>query len=75
MCPEAFVAHEDGDENILRDYATTNEAEFFAVATEVFFEKPKQMRRELPELYGLLQRFYKLDLAAREPASQRRERD
>jgi MtfA peptidase len=68
VCSEAFVAHKEGEEDLLRDYAQTNEAEFFAVATEVFFEKPKQMRRELPELYEIMRKFYNLDLAAREPA-------
>jgi hypothetical protein len=66
VCNEAFLAHKSGEEHFLRKYAQTNEAEFFAVATEVFFEKPKQMLHELPELYGLLARFYNLDLAARD---------
>jgi MtfA peptidase len=72
VCTEAFVAHKEGDENLLRDYAQTNEAEFFAVATEVFFEKPQRMRKELPELYEILRKFYNLDLAARERTSRRR---
>jgi len=66
VCTEAFTDHKTGEEDLLRDYAQTNEAEFFAVATEVFFEKPKQMRKELPELYALLAKYYNLDLAARE---------
>jgi Mlc titration factor MtfA (ptsG expression regulator) len=61
----AFLAHRSGAEHVLRDYAQTNEAEFFAVATEVFFEQPKRLQRELPEIYELLARFYNLDLAAR----------
>ena len=65
VCHEAFVAHQDGSADLLRDYATTNEAEFFAVATEVFFEKPRAMAREAPALYALLREFYRLDLAAR----------
>jgi Mlc titration factor MtfA (ptsG expression regulator) len=65
VCGEAFLAHREGDEHFLRDYAQTNEAEFFAVATEVYFEKPRAMRKELPELYALLARFYNLDLAER----------
>lgn len=64
-CSDAFHAHVQGDEHLLRDYATTNEAEFFAVASEVFFEKPKQLARELPDLYAVLRDFYRLDLAAR----------
>lgn len=43
---------------VLRDYGATNEAEFFAVATESYFEKPEQMREQTPELYRELQRFY-----------------
>ena len=42
-------------------YGATNEAEFFAVATEAFFEKPKQMHKRSPELYEELNRYYKLD--------------
>ena len=65
VCSEAFLAHKSGEEHVLRDYAQTNEAEFFAVASEMFFERPKQLARELPELYGVLRGFYNLDLAAR----------
>lgn len=43
---------------LLRDYGATNEAEFFAVATEAFFEKPAQMKDRAPELYAELARFY-----------------
>ncbi len=49
---------------LLREYAKTNEAEFFAVATETFFEKPRVMRRRAPELYGELQKFYGADPAS-----------
>jgi Mlc titration factor MtfA (ptsG expression regulator) len=44
--------------SVLCDYAATNEAEFFAVATEVFFERPELMRRRAPDLYAELRRFY-----------------
>ena len=43
---------------LLRPYASTNEAEFFAVATEVFFEKPRQMKTKHPELYDALATYY-----------------
>jgi Mlc titration factor MtfA (ptsG expression regulator) len=43
---------------VLRDYGATNEAEFFAVATEVYFERPALLRTRAPELYAQLQRFY-----------------
>jgi len=45
-------------------YGATNPAEFFAVATETFFEKPKQMKKNEPELYDELKDFYRLDPAA-----------
>ncbi len=48
---------------VLRSYAATNEAEFFAVATEVFFERPGIMKRRAPDLYEELQRFYGFDPA------------
>lgn len=49
---------------VLREYGATNEAEFFAVATESFFERPRQMRSLTPDLYQELQRFYGFDPAA-----------
>jgi Mlc titration factor MtfA (ptsG expression regulator) len=35
-------------------YALTNEAEFFAVAAEYFFEKPEELQHKHPEIYDLL---------------------
>ena len=46
---------------VLRAYGAQNEAEFFAVATESFFEKPRQMRKRTPDLYEELMRFYGFD--------------
>lgn len=51
---------------VLRRYGATNEAEFFAVATEAFFEKPEQMLESTPDLYAALSRFYGADPAAEE---------
>lgn len=48
---------------VLREYGATNEAEFFAVATESFFEKPRQMKKRTPDLYDELKRFYGFDPA------------
>jgi MtfA peptidase len=48
---------------VLREYGATNEAEFFAVATEAFFEKPRQMRQRHPELYEVLRSYYRSDPA------------
>ncbi len=50
--------------HLLDNYAATNPAEFFAVATEFFFERPREMRARHPELYTQLAGFYKQDPAA-----------
>ncbi len=42
-------------------YGATNPAEFFAVASEVFFEQAGRMVREHPELYRELRQFYRVD--------------
>ena len=46
---------------VMNKYGATNPAEFFAVATETFFEKSKQMKKKHPELYDELKNYYKLD--------------
>ena len=46
---------------VMNKYGATNPAEFFAVATETFFEKAKQMKKKQPELYEELKAYYKLD--------------
>ena len=48
---------------LLREYGATNEAEFFAVATEVFFEKPSVLARRAPDLYETLATYYRVDPA------------
>jgi MtfA peptidase len=48
-------------------YGATNPAEFFAVVTETFFEKPRQLRSKHPELYLLLKELYRQDPAELEP--------
>lgn len=45
-------------------YGATNPAEFFAVITEAFFEKSKQMQRKHPDLYDQLKNYYKIDPAS-----------
>ena len=47
--------------SVLNKYGATNPAEFFAVATEAFFEKPRQMHKRSPDLYEELKSYYKLD--------------
>ena len=46
---------------VMDRYGATNPAEFFAVATETFFEKPRQLKKKHPELYEQLQAFYRQD--------------
>ena len=50
----------------LRWYGATNPGEFFAVATELFFELPGELQSREPALYDVLLRFYRQDPAARE---------
>ena len=55
-----------GQKSLLDYYGSVNEAEFFAVATELFFDRPLRMKKELPELYAVLSGYYRQDTAARE---------
>jgi len=55
-----------GIETILDPYATTDPAEFFAVASEAFFETPMSLRTDFPAVYAQLAAFYGLDAAANE---------
>ncbi|MEH2055888.1 MAG: M90 family metallopeptidase [Nostoc sp.] len=50
-----------GVKTVMDSYGATNPAEFFAVATETFFEKPHQLLSKHPALYQQLQRYYQLD--------------
>jgi len=54
-----------GRETFLDPYAAEHEAEFFAVASEAFFESPNALRRQFPDLYGLFKDFYRQDPAKR----------
>lgn len=47
--------------SVMDNYGATNPAEFFAVATETFFEKPRQLQKKEPDLYAELKDFYKVD--------------
>ncbi len=60
----------DHHERTLIDaYGSHSPAEFFAVATETFFERSVELRAEHPELYRQLQGFYRQDPAAWSPAA------
>jgi Mlc titration factor MtfA (ptsG expression regulator) len=56
------------------DYAAENDAEFFAVACEYFFEQPRILKEEYPQVYRLLGAFFRQDPAARLPAKSPRKR-
>jgi MtfA peptidase len=53
-----------GKYKLLGSYAATNEAEFFAVVTERFFETPLSLKQHFPELYNEFEDFYQIDTAA-----------
>ncbi|MBD3749438.1 MAG: zinc-dependent peptidase [Sphingobacteriales bacterium] len=46
----------------INPYALTNEAEFLAVASEYFFEKPNEFKHHHPELYQMMSEFFRQDL-------------
>ena len=48
----------------LRPYGATNKAEFFAVASEFFFERPDELKLHYPKLYDLLKKIFQQDLRA-----------
>lgn len=58
-------AAERGRRHILDHYGATDEAEFFAVATETFFEKAQVLQRDHPELYDVLRTYFRQDPLAR----------
>ena len=53
-----------GRHTFLDEYGATDAAEFFAVASEYFFDMPSDLRARHPELYQALSDFYCLDPAA-----------
>jgi Mlc titration factor MtfA (ptsG expression regulator) len=67
VCSAAYARHrsavEAGWPTLLDAYGATNEAEFFAVATEAYFTQPYALAYEHPALYTLLADFYRFELA------------
>lgn len=57
---ESLTRHEDP---ALDDYALTSPAEFFAVATESFFERAADLKAQFPDLYAQFRRYYRVDPA------------
>jgi MtfA peptidase len=46
-----FTRMQEGEKNLLGDYAATNYHEFWAVSVETFFENPVRFKHDLPDLY------------------------
>jgi len=68
VCVREYQALKDGtnDDPLLDGYGAVNPAEFFAVATELFFDRPVDMARRETDLYEVLSEFYHQDPAARQ---------
>jgi Mlc titration factor MtfA (ptsG expression regulator) len=56
---------EKGYKTFLDSYGAKNEAEFFAVATEEFFDRPLALQQHAPDLYHVLSAYYRQDPAGR----------
>ena len=54
-----------GEGSEIDPYAAENPGEFFAVVSEAFFEIPRVVQLEYPEVYGQLTAFYRQDPALR----------
>ncbi len=54
-----------GRKTFMDAYSATNEAEFFAVATEQFFDRPQDLVQQAPDLYQVLRDFYRQDPVTR----------
>jgi Mlc titration factor MtfA (ptsG expression regulator) len=57
------LAHPAKNRSYIRDYAYTNEHEFFAVLAEYFFTSPSILKEKDPQLYGMLQEMFHQDTA------------
>ncbi|WP_436793452.1 zinc-dependent peptidase [Actinospongicola halichondriae] len=66
VCTEVYESVRAGEPRPpLRAYGGTNPAEFFAVATEAFFDRAVDLSEAEPDLYDVLRAFYVQDPAAR----------
>ncbi|TWU40633.1 hypothetical protein Poly41_14670 [Novipirellula artificiosorum] len=64
------LRRENAGNQHIDDYAYTNEAEYFAVLSEYFFESPSVLQKKDPRLYDMMQKMYRQDpkrLFARRP--------
>lgn len=59
----AYRSRMDSATDFFRAYAATNDQEFFAIAVENFFERPKDFKESVPELYSTLVKLLRQDPA------------
>jgi MtfA peptidase len=69
VCSRVFLALRAdttaGKRTFLDAYAATSEAEFFAVVSNYFFDRPLELQEHEAELYAVMQAFYQQDPARR----------
>jgi len=58
------LSHPSRNRSYIRDYAYTNEHEFFAVLAEYFFKSPDLLEKKDPQLYRMLQKMFHQDTAS-----------
>ena len=56
-----FTSMQEGNRNLLGEYAAVNYHEFWAVSVETFFENPVCLKQDLPELYEAMSRLLRQD--------------
>lgn len=58
---QELASDDSEDAKHIDGYAYTNQAEYFAVLSEYFFEEPETLQRKNPQLYAMLQSMYRQD--------------
>lgn len=64
MIHEKIIAIDKKDSDI-NPYGATNKIEFFAVASEYFFETPRLLKKKHPKLYDLMSKAFNNDYATK----------
>jgi Mlc titration factor MtfA (ptsG expression regulator) len=57
------AAVDAGEKTVIDPYGATSPAEFFAVVTELFYERPAALRAEHPALYDAMVHYFRIDPA------------
>lgn len=61
IADEEMINISNGNSKLFRDYAGTDQDEFFSVAVENFFERPEKFKSLMPRLYAILVLLLKQD--------------